>query len=189
MENKKYTNIVIGTIIILGFVIGIYFYSSNKGGIDIKSGEDSLISTIQFSKTPTRSIPDGWLEYQNNQYNFSLFYPEGMVVNKFDEGAGASTITFENIEKGVGFQIFIVPYGGTQIDEGRFLRDVPSGIRQNPSELYIDGVLANSFYSKNLGLGDTWEVWFIYKGFLYEVTTFREQSDWLSQIMKTWSLL
>jgi len=186
MENKKYTNIVIGIIIILGFVVGVYFYSSNKNDRGTKDGGDGLISTIQFSKTSIRNIPNGWLEYQNNRYNFLLFYPKEMVVNKFDEGAGASTITFESVEKGMGFQIFIVPYSGTQVDENRFLRDVPSGVRQNPSDLYIDEVLANSFYSKSLGLGDTWEVWFIYKGFLYEVTTLREQSDWLSEIMKTW---
>ena len=141
------------------------------------------------AEEPERRPPDGSREYRNEHYGFSLFYPEGTAVKEFDEGGGASTIVFENAEKAQGFQIFMVPYGESQVSEERFLTDVPSGVRQNPRDFYIDGAVAASFYSKNIGLGDTWEIWFIHTGFLYEVTTLKNLDAWLGDIMKSWKFI
>ena len=169
----KRTIITIGVIGVLLITGGYYFLVRNTSALSPKTETE-------------RQPPDGWYEYRNGRYIFSLFYPEGIAVEEFDEGKGAKTFVFENKEDGLGFQIFVVPYGEEKISDSRFLLDVPSGIRENPSSFYIDGVVATSFYSKNIALGDTWEVWFVYKGFLYEVTTIREQEFWLSEIMKTW---
>src|SRR3989344_521661 len=64
------------------------------------------------SKTPkgekpiARVVPQGMREYLNTAYHFSLFYPQELSVKEHREGGGALTITFQNIEKAEGFQIF-----------------------------------------------------------------------------------
>lgn len=176
-------------VVVLALVVGALFYLPKR--TNINSGDDIAVSlpSAQSSESVMRSIPDGWREYRNEQYRFSLLYPEGMRVKEFDEGTGASTITFEKGDKGLGFQIFMVPYNLPQVTEERFRQDVPLGIRENSSNLQIGGVLASSFDSDSFGLGQTREIWFIHGGFLFEVTTFRIQGVWLSEIMGTWTFL
>ena len=93
------------------------------------------------------------------------------------------TVTFQHIATSEGFQIFIVPYGENKVSEARFKQDEPSGVRKGSRDITIDGVTANAFYSTNVMLGDTAEVWFINSGYLFEVTTPKPLASWLSQIM------
>ena len=59
-------------------------------------------------------------------------------------------------------------------------------MRNNPTFGLIDGASAASFYSTDVRLGDTYEVWFIHGGYLYEVTTLKPLDAWLQNIMQTW---
>ena len=133
-----------------------------------------------------REVRPGFREYRNTKYKISLLIPEDLKVTEFNEGNEAMTITFENATAAQGFQIFIVPYGLPQISEVRFKKDEPSGMRKDPRDITIDGATASSFYSTNLALGETAEIWFIHGGYLYEVTTLKPLDAWLSQIMTTW---
>lgn len=136
-----------------------------------------------------RQPPEGWREYRNNTYHFSLFYPETLSVKEFDEGGGASAIVFQNLEEGKGFQIFIVPFSGNQITDERFRKDVPSGLKKELKDITVDSAMGASFYSVNTILGETAEVWFIKNGFLYEVTAPRALDQWLSEIMRYWRFI
>lgn len=188
---KQTTKTIIFTVIIL-VIGGYYFFTKDTSTIQPSEFSSNILNVSLFATSTTAvetKSPEGRVVYKNEPYKFSFFYPEEMAVKEFDEGGGASAFIFENAKKGLGFQIFVVPYMGEQVSEERFLRDVPSGIRKNPSDFYIDGVLATSFYSKGLELGETWEVWFIYNGFLYEVTTPKGLDSWLQSIMQTWKFL
>lgn|SRR3989344_6749506 len=138
---------------------------------------------------PPRTPPAGAKEYRNTTYRFSLFYPEGLGVEEFDEGGGARTIIFQNPERGQGFQIFIVPYAAPQVSMERFKKDQPSGVMQDPHDLKIDGAIATLFTGKDAFLGDTREVWFIRGGYLFEVTTVKALDEWLGNIMLTWKFI
>ena len=135
---------------------------------------------------PRREAPPGFREYYNETYRFSLFYPGSLAVREYDEGGGASTITLQDPAEAKGLQIFVVPYGAAQVSEERFREDVPSGIREGIASVTIDGATGASFFSANPELGETAEVWFIYRGYLYEITTLRPLAPWLSDIMQTW---
>src|ERR1041385_8689105 len=74
-----------------------------------------------------RSAPAGSTAYRNDTYRFQLFYPASLSIQSYDEGKGASTITFQNVAEAKGFQIFIVPYGEHHVTNERFLKDEPSG--------------------------------------------------------------
>src|SRR3989344_6886771 len=113
-----------------------------------------------------RQAPAGHKEYRNTTYRFSLFYPQDLTLHEYDEGGGASTITFENAETVQGFQIFIVPYAGTQVTSAQFKGDVPSGVMKDPLNITIDGATATSFFSENALLGETAAIWVIRGGYL-----------------------
>lgn len=132
-------------------------------------------------------VRDG--EYQNLNYHFALVPKDGMEVLGFDEGGGAKTFIFENLENGAGFQIFAVPYADESITEERFKMDIPSGVRENMREMEVDDVTATVFYSQSFELGETYEVWFIKGSLLYEVTTIRSLESELDEIMKTWRFI
>jgi hypothetical protein len=143
---------------------------------------------VAANDTP-RTPPAGTLEYRNPTYRFSLFYPDTLSVKEFDEGGGASTITFQNVSTVQGFQIFVVPYGAPQVSTARFKEDEPSGVMQQPLDVTIGGVSATSFYSTDANLGDTAEIWFIQGGYLFEVTAPKSLAPWFSQIMQAWEFI
>ena len=138
---------------------------------------------------PPRTPPVGTKEYRSARYHFSLFYPQELTVEEHSEGGGAATITFQNIEKAEGFQLFIVPYSEPQVSAERFKRDIPSGVRNNLTNITVDGATGAAFYSTNTELGDTREVWFVHGGFLYEVTTLKPLDAWLGAIIQTWKFV
>jgi hypothetical protein len=136
-----------------------------------------------------RTPPQGWKEYDNTTYNFSLFYPDDLSLADHVQPDGEHTAVFDDPAGNKGFQVFIVPYTETQITQSRFLLDDPSGVMQEPVDVTVDGVRGTIFFSTNPIMGDTRERWFIRGDYLYEVTTYKPLDTWLADIMKTWQFL
>jgi hypothetical protein len=137
---------------------------------------------------PARTPPTGFKEFRDEFYKFQLFYPAEMAAHIHKEGGSASTITFTD-PNGAGFQLFIVPYGEPAISEARFKKDVPSGVIEQQTTTSIDGMQGVKFYSHNAVMGDTREVWFIGRGFLYEFTTYKELDALAETVLQSWQFL
>lgn len=135
--------------------------------------------------------PPNYIKYENKKFGFSYYHSKEAKIKEFDEGSGAMTIVQENIQNMRGLQIFIVPYDKDIITEEQFLKDVPSGVRYNIAQTTVGDkkVPAVAFNSYDKFLGETREVWFIYNGYLFEVTTFKGFAEWFVPIMKTWRFL
>jgi hypothetical protein len=144
----------------------------------------SATSTAQAAKPPP-----GWRTYRDPRYHFMLFYPNGLQVRAFEDRGSASTITFQDDRRGLGFQIFVAPYPEPQVSEARFRLDAPSGVREEPTTVSVDGATGAAFYGKDAALGDTREIWFIKDGLLYEATAPKAQEKWLQDIIATWKFL
>lgn len=138
---------------------------------------------------PTRSVPEGQREYRSASYHFSLIYPATLSAHEYTEANEAQTITFEGSDDTHAFQIYVVPYDGTTVDEARFKLDEPSGVRKEPTDIVVGGTKATMFLGNNPIMGDTREVWFIHDGYLYEVSTYKDFDAWLSGIMATWQFI
>jgi hypothetical protein len=178
--NKTLT-LIICALAVLGAGIAIFL---------IRNVKHSVFDTLAPDTTQTVATSTlGMREYQSTAYHFSLLYPNYLKVSTFDEGGGATTITFQNVEKSEGFQIFIVPYEGTQVSEQRFKEDVPSGVRESLKTIVVDGAAGEAFYSTDANLGDTREVWVVHGGFLYELTTHKSLETWLGGIIQTWKFI
>ncbi len=157
-------------------VAGWYFAKSNPPP---QNEQAAAVATAENANTVNGV-------YTSSRFHFSLVLPQDMVAKEYDEGEGSGTVVFEDASKEHVFQVFITPYEDTQITPERFKLDTPSGVRTDEQEITIDGVKAVAFFSEHSLLGETREVWFINRGFLYEVTTYKSLDDWLSQIMTTW---
>ncbi len=155
-------------------------------GKNIKSIEE--VFTISSSTSPDALNLESQdaLGYKNSEKGFSLYYPEELSVEEYDEGGGVETIVFSNTVSGNEFQIFITPYSEDFISEERFRLDIPSGVIEDQKDVSIGGVPGIIFFSEHPLMGPTREVWFIHKGFLYEVTTYKALDAWIADIIKTW---
>jgi hypothetical protein len=186
---------VVVVLVLLSVGIGGYFFvfSANADSpFSIPNLRFSFDKQQEEKKSNAPVVPTGWKQFQNVQYSFSVYMPPQLTGNIFDEGGGAHTFTFEDVEGAQGFQVFVVPYNETTISEERFRMDNPSGIRKEPVDVVIGGleelggVRAVTFFSENPIMGETREVWFIRGNYLYEVTTYKSFDAWLSGIMNTW---
>ena len=174
-------------ILITTMVIFAYFVSvrpSDSLPNVVPQGEKLIVTT---PGAPLVS-PDFRI-YKNLLLRFSIIFPKNLRIKEYDDGTSASTITFDDPTSGHGFQIFVVPYQHDQITPEQFKRDIPSGVMKEPVDVIIDGVRGTVFYSQDPVIGETREVWFIHRGFLYEITTPKDLDRWVADIMKTWRFL
>jgi hypothetical protein len=197
--NIKY---IIGIVVLLAVLTGGGWYFLGNKDAQTQSAGTSAFGPIggatqtisQQSSTGPDTPPsdcaqtsgDSCAEFSSSAYHFSLFHPQKQSVQTYDEGAGAQTITFQDVTDGSGFQIYVLPYTDTQVSEQRFKLDEPSGVRDSVREATVGGASGAAFYSKNAALGDTYEIWFIHGGYLYEVTTLKPLEQMLNSILATW---
>lgn len=133
--------------------------------------------------------PPNTKQYQSSTYHLSLYYPDDLTVSENPGAGNTMVVLFKNKAQGVGFEIFIAPYSQPQITQDRFLMDEPSAVMNDPANITIDGAPATKFLSTNAAMGTSREVWFLYGGYLYEITTPQVLDDWLFQILETWHFL
>lgn len=179
---------VIGGIALFAVAATLVAYlSQDAGGIQATNLFAATTTTPESAQA--RFVPYGWREYRSTAYGFSLLYPEALQVREYIEGGNSLTVTFQNVKKGEGFQLFITPYTQEQISDARFKKDVPSGVRVSLTETTIDGATGAAFYSESVALGETREVWFIHDGFLFEATAPKPLENWLGDILRTWEFI
>lgn len=137
-----------------------------------------------------RDTPIGYKEYRNDQFGISFLYPQEFSPQEFVDHGPELTVVFQGGDGQPGFQIYTFPISGTKVTPERFQTDEPSGIMEEPHDTTVDGAQALSFDGFDAKMGKTHEVWFIHSAngipFLYEVSTYKELSGWLSEIMQTW---
>lgn len=161
-----------------------------------KSGELSYsvpasptVRAVQPITPDTPALDASTNRYENAAFHFSLAFPNTLAAREYKEENGALSVTFEDASSSQEFQIYVTPYAQEQITPERFKLDEPSGVRDDPTDIMIDGARATMFFSTNPAMGDTREVWFIHGGFLYEVVTEKENDAWLAGIMQTWTFI
>lgn len=142
----------------------------------------------EYAPPQDDSAPSGSRTYSNNEYKFSLVYPEDMHVTERLEAADGHTITFKNDSGEKAFQIFITPYVDSQISQSRIALDTRSATK--PEEIVLAGGLHALLFSSSDPTGESLrEIWFLHDKHLYEVTTYEDLDAWLSQVLTTWKFL
>lgn len=187
------TKIIIAVAVILALNAAAYFFFFHEASTPAENPQAVPVVAAEPEPEPiipqTTQISEGWRGYENAEFRFGLLYPQELSVREYKEREGAMSAIFEDPSSGKGFQIYVTPYGDTQITKERFRLDVSSGVMKEPTDIVVGGVRGTMFFSTNSIMGDTREVWFINNGFLYEVVTYKALDDWLASIMQTWKFI
>ena len=126
--------------------------------------------------------------YENPDYGFSFKYPKGFNATELDDDSG-HTVLVQNAEEKSGFQVYITPFDEEEpLTGARILQDLPASEVIDPKDVLIgEGKAINAviFLSTSPSFGKTREIWFVYGGFLYQVTTYEGADAFIGPILDT----
>lgn len=152
--------------------------------------------TLNFGGTATPNAlidPSGL--YTNSTYRFTAKLPVGYSVREMSasatSGGGSDTILFEN-NSGDGIQILVTPYTEAKdITKEIIKKDIPD--MKIMDEQVVEVGLNHkglAFKSDNQSFdGDSREVWFVFRGNLYQISTYARLDSTLKSIFATWQFL
>ena len=127
--------------------------------------------------------------FNNSKYDFSFKYPDGFNISEFKEGEG-DIVLAQMQGKEIGFQFFIMPFDEPgPITAERIKQDLPDMKINNPQSVIIgkNNIKALIFFTNDSGFGLAREVWFIYQGNLYQVSTYAKLDLFIGQVLSTLS--
>ncbi len=119
---------------------------------------------------------------------FSFQYPKSFHVSGFSEGEG-EIILIQNTSNVLGFQIYAVPFSGdaSALTAQNIKKDIPDISMQDPQPVTVTGGGKGiTFISDSLNI-KTREVWFVTKGYLYQITANLNSEPILLEVLKTFT--
>ena len=131
------------------------------------------------SPLPIRGSAEGDSKY------FTLRVPDGYRAHSQlnDE---EELITIENGE-GAGLQIFVTPFDEPgPITEERIREDLPEAEIYEPGLAKLDGEMSFLFYGFDEDLGETFEVWAVHKGKLFQIMSAKVDESLVEKTLDTW---
>lgn len=145
----------------------------------IVGGENASPLNVPLSKS-----------YTNAAHNFSLNMPEGYSARELPaDDSGVSTVVIENSSSD-GVQIRMQPFSGDVrvLTADMVKADIP-GIKMDDVQTVTIGAdyQGIAFKSDNDAFnGDSREVWFVFRGTLYQISTYARLDPLLKGIFSTW---
>jgi hypothetical protein len=129
-------------------------------------------------------------EYTNDAYRFSVMMPEAFTAQEIqNSGTGGETILLQD-KAGNGIQIVLTPYGEDvhELTIDKIHSDIPDMRIRDTQVLEIgEEYKGVAFKSDNAAFGgDSREVWFIFRGTLYQITTYAKDDSLLQAMFATW---
>src|SRR3989344_3950884 len=173
---------IIGFLVIAAVAAGLHWFSPNSLFFITNSAAPE-------AKLEPYVVPLLSKEYTNDTYHFSLTLPEGFEARSMKQEVG-ETIVFEN-GSGDGIQIIITPFDEDLhvLTKERVQADVPGmQITDEQSVEIGDNYIGLAFKSDNPAFdGASREVWFVFRGNLYQVSTYERLDSLLKKMFSTWT--
>ncbi|OHA17848.1 MAG: hypothetical protein A2664_00080 [Candidatus Taylorbacteria bacterium RIFCSPHIGHO2_01_FULL_46_22b] len=128
--------------------------------------------------------------YNNPTYNFSFKHPKDFSVSSVSSGDGGDAILVQNLAKNIGVQILVTPFDGGDVDiTAEVIQgDIPDMKILDPQEVLVGNNRKGlAFMSDNEAFGGkSREVWFVYGGYLYQISTYADFDEFLKGLFSTW---
>lgn len=130
--------------------------------------------------------------YVNSAFRFSFRHPRGFTVTTAPSAGGedgGTVLLIESGDKKVGVQIVISPYGADADITAVLVRaDLPNIRVDDPQTVEVGpDRLGLAFMSDNGAFGGrSREVWFVFNGNLYQISTYAEFDEFLKGLFGTW---
>lgn len=183
----KTTLYSIGSALLIVLVgVGVWFLL--KDGVPSGFGEVRP-SALNFG-SGTYEGPPLSADYTNSKYGFSLDTPEGFTVGELPpEENGAQAIVIQN-DAGEGIQIYVTPFSDDRrvLTEADIRADIPDMDIRSVEKIEIGpDHIGVAFLSDNEAFGgDSREVWFVFRGNLYQISTYARLDPLLQAMFSTW---
>lgn len=128
-------------------------------------------------------------EYTNPSYNFSFKYPSGFTVSSLPN-EGNEIIVVQNTAENIGMQIVISSFPSNDIDiTPEYIKGQIPDLKVSESQEVLVGANRKglAFLSDNVAFGgSSREVWFVWDGNLFQISTYAEMDDFLKDLFGTW---
>lgn len=173
-----------GNFVVLLVIIGVvsvaaYFFLHEREAI--------APTELSFGATYVGAPLTG--EYRNAAYRFSLMMPDGFEARELPAEEGVQTIVLQG-QSGDGIQITIAPYGQDALRIDDIRAELPDLVIDDVQSVEIgESVDAGvAFTSDNPAFaGKSREVWFVFKGNLYQISTYARLDGLLQAMFATWT--
>jgi hypothetical protein len=183
---KKRILLVVGIVSILAFSYYIYSMEENQ---PVPSIWEKGIGEIQESTFQSLTSENS-TQFESKERGFSFLYPKNLKSSNIPNDSGEQVLVFQDAEKGQGFQIVISPFDEdiSVLDEARIRMDLPDLKLENPEEVLLgNSGRGTAFLSDNESFAkNSREVWFVYKGYLYQISTYAHLDPLLQSVLATW---
>lgn len=188
---KKQTTLIV-TLIIALLLAGFWYLK--KPNVETSSSPSQSEINYDVKTEPSTKIgvndtaQQGLAkEYNHPVYNFKFKYPKDFTISRYPDADG-EVVLVQNATSGHGFQIFTVPFtdSDTTITKERINSSDPTIKVSDQQNVTIGNSGKGLAFISGSGTDQKREVWFIYKGVLYEITTFKKDDDLLRSVLSTW---
>ena len=153
--------------------------------------DDASLAIVDMNAAETlvedESAHPSWIRHKSEKYKFSFEHPEDLSVAS--AGAGGGVVFTVGGRDKKGFQIFVLPHDEPTITGERIQLDLPDMPMENINTGTLDGADAIIFNSQDESLGETYEVWFVRGGFLFQITSFASFAKEMNSILETWRFI
>jgi hypothetical protein len=126
-------------------------------------------------------------KYENTEHKFTLLMPKGFSARE-SELEGVDTVVFEN-DKSEGIQIIVSPFDDVkELTKSMIQADIPDMkvSDEQPVEIGND-YKGLAFRSDNEAFdGRSREVWFVFSGKLFQISTYERFDPLLQAMFSTW---
>ena len=135
-------------------------------------------------------------EFFHPQYGFTFQFPVDFRVGNFPAPDSSEVVLVQKDQ--VGFQLYIKPFDEDIIlTAERIKQDLPGQTIDEPLHIRIGDADSSAqggsgqatalvFFSDSESLGRTREIWWVYRGSLYQITTYAEFDEAMVAILETW---
>ena|SRR3990167_2044506 len=129
--------------------------------------------------------------YTNSQFGLSFTKPDGYDTREAEEGdSRIILIQSKDNQAKKGFQILITPLGQEEdviITKSVIKTELPDLKIEKAKEISIGQAKGLKFQSDNPAFsGSSTEVWFMYRGNLYQISGYLEAMPIMEKVIKTW---
>src|SRR3989338_6495017 len=183
MSKQKFIAIIV---VLIAVAAGVYLFVYKDFKISNPKSENLGAPALGENPVDKSNLTE---TYTSPYYGFAYKYPKGFNATELDDDSG-NTVLVQNAEEKKGFQVYITPFDEAEPLNGvRILEDLPASEVIDPKDVLIGEektINAVIFLSTNSSFGKTREVWFVRDGFLYQVTTYEGQDNFIGPIVETW---
>ncbi len=174
---------VLALILAITAGLGWVFFSSSSNPLTRVGGKKEPY-VPKFSNPQTFEAPP-----EEGTDDFVFQYPERFNVTSQSIEGGGKRILVESTEPKKGFELVVLPFDEQGILTAERIRaDIPDAVLENEKSVSVgqENIPAIAFNSNDENIGQTYEVWFTYEGYLYEALTYPEFAGDMEEILKTW---